>query len=76
MDYNSLIIKIIIEINVIHRKPSKLYYNIKNQIFKSYKCDQLCQKGSYTQSFKTHFSSPSVTYINALTAYVFTTAES
>ena len=30
----------------------------------------------YTHSFKTHFSSPSVSCINAPTGYVFTTAES
>ena len=29
----------------------------------------------YTHSFKTHFSSPSASYINALTAHVFNTAE-
>ena len=30
----------------------------------------------YTHNFKTHFSSPSVSYINAPKGYVFTTAES
>ena len=30
----------------------------------------------YLHSFKTHFSLPSVSYINAPTGYVFTTAES
>ena len=38
-------------------------------------CDQICQKGSYTRSFKTHFSSPSVRYINAPTAHVFNTVK-
>ena len=41
-------------------------------------CDQICQKGSYTymHSFKTHFSSPYVSYISGSTAHVFNTAES
>ena len=38
-------------------------------------CDQICQKGSYTHSFKIHFSSPSVSYISAPTPHVFNTAE-
>ena len=33
-------------------------------------CDQVCQKGSYTHSFKTCFLSPAVSYINAPTVHV------
>ena len=39
-------------------------------------CDQICQKGVlYMQSFKTHFSSPFVSYIIGPRAHVFNTAE-
>ena len=48
-----------------------------SDILSMYLCDQICQNWSYIYkySFKTHISSPSVSYINAPTTHVFNTAE-
>ena len=43
----------------------------RNILFNS----RFAKKDLYTHSFKTHFSLPAVSYINALTAHVFNTAE-
>ena len=49
----------------------RFYKSLNNQMW-----PDLPKGVLYTHSFKTHFSSPSVSYINAPTGYVFTTAES
>ena len=54
---------------------SELYYRYKSSIVNVVYVSRFAKGVLYIHRFKTHFSSPFVSYINGLTAYVFNTAE-
>ena len=60
-----------------NKKPSKKHMiNYSIDLTNKPYVTKFAKRVEYVHSFKTHFSVPSVIYINAPTGYVFTTAES